>query len=317
MKAIEFTSRVGQKFLKSWICRTHKSAKARFSCEYKLLPSVPLYLGIRARKRSETPTVVGMDAAGVIEAIGEGTETDLTVGDNVMAFILPRGTHGGYAQRVAVSADAVARMPEGATFAEAATLSMNGLTARLALDMLNLPKGSTLAVTGAAGVMGGCAVQLAKADGLTVIADASEEDDDLVESLGADIVKLRGEEFAESVRKKFPKGVDGIIDAAAQTDEIIPAAKDGATIITIRGAKGERERGVTLRPISVADYDQQRSKMEQLRQQVEDGVLTLRVADVLPMTDAAEAHRRMEAGGVRGRIVIALGDHANETNTRD
>jgi NADPH:quinone reductase-like Zn-dependent oxidoreductase len=208
-------------------------------------------------------------------------------------------------------------MPEGATFAEAATLSMNGLTAHLALDTLNLPKGSTLAVTGAAGVMGGYAVQLAKADGLVVIADASEKDDDLVESLGADIVKLRGEGFAEAVRKKFPKGVDGIIDAAAQTEEIVPAAKDGATIITIRGAKGERERGVTLRPISVADYDQQRSKMEQLRQQVEDGVLTLRVADVLPMTDAAEAHRRMEAGGVRGRIVIALGDHANETSTRD
>src|SRR5699024_10195829 len=153
-------------------------------------------------------------------------------------------------------------------------LSMNGLTARLALDTLNLPKGSTLAVTGAAGVMGGYAAQLAKADGLTVIADASEEDDDLVESLDADIVKLRGQGFAEAVRQKFPKGVDGIIDGAAQTEVIVSAAKDGATIITIRGAKRERERGVTLRPISVPDYDQQRLKMEQLRQQVEDDVLT-------------------------------------------
>lgn len=276
----------------------------------------PVDLGIRARKRSENPTVVGMDAAGIIEAIDESADTDLTVGENVMALILPSGTHGGYAQRVAVSVESVARMPEGVSFAEAATLSMNGLTARLALDTLNLPTGSTIAVTGAAGIMGGYAVQLAKADGLTVIADASEADDDLVLSLGADIVKLRGEGFAGAVREKFPDGVDGIIDAAALVDEIVPAAKDGATIITIRGAEGERERGVTLQPISVASYDQQRPKMEQLRQQVEDGALTLRVADVLPMDQAPEAHRRMEAGGVRGRIVLELGELAYEKPSR-
>ena len=254
------------------------------------------------------PFVPGMDAAGVIEAIDEAADTDLTVGDNVMAFIVPNGTHGGYAQRVAVSADSVVRMPEGATYAEASTLPMNGLTARLALDTLNLPEGSTLAVTGAAGTLGGYVIQLAKAEGLTVIADASEDDDDLVQDLGADIVKLRGEGFAEAVRQKFPKGVDAIVDAAVQVDEIVPAAKDGATIITIRGDQGERERGVTLQPIWVRDYDGRKDKLEELRQHVENGVLTLRVADVLPMEQAAEAHRRMEAGGVRGRIVLELGD---------
>lgn len=254
------------------------------------------------------PFVVGMDAAGIIEAIDADADTDLTVGDQVMAFIVPDGTHGAYAQRVVVSVDSIARIPKGATFAEASTLPMNGLTARLALDRLNLPAGSTLAVTGSAGTLGGYVIQLAKADGLTVIADASEDDDDLVQSFGADIVKLRGKGFADAVRNKFPNGVDGIVDAAVQVDEIVPAAKDGATIITIRGDKGERERGVTLESIWVADYDQEQAKLDQLRQQVEDGVLTLRVADVLPMDKAAEAHRRMEAGGVRGRLVIELGD---------
>jgi len=252
--------------------------------------------------------VPGMDAAGVVEAIDEAADTDLTVGDKVMAFVVPKGTHGGYAQRIAVPADSVVRMPKDATFAEASTLSMNGLTALLALDTLDLPAGATLAVTGAAGTLGGYVVQLAKERGLTVIADASEDDDDLVEDLGADIVKLRGEGFAEAVRQKFPKGVDAVVDAAVQVDEIVPAAKDGATIITIRGTEGERERGVTLRPIWVTEYDQRKDKLEELRQHVENGVLTLRVADVLPMEQAAEAHRRMEAGGVRGRIVLELGD---------
>lgn len=196
-------------------------------------------------------------------------------------------------------------------------MTMKGLTARLALDTLDLPAGSTLAVTGAAGVMGAYAVQLAKADGLTVTADAPEQDDNLVQSLGADIVKLRGSAFAEAVRGKFPKGVDGVVDAAALTDDIVPAAKDGARIITIPSAKGERDRGVLLHPISVVDYDQQRPKMEQRREQVEYGTLTLRVAEILPMEQAAEAHRRTEAGGVRGRRVLALGELADKEALQD
>ena len=254
------------------------------------------------------PFVVGMDAAGVIEAIDETADTDLTVGDKVMAFLVPGGTHGAYAERIVVSVDSVTRIPKGATYAEASTLPMNGLTAQLALDTLDLPEGATLAVTGSAGTLGGYVIQLAKARGLTVIADASEADDDLVEGFGADIVKLRGPGFAEAVRKKFPDGVDAIVDAAVQLDEIVPAAKDGATVITIRGHRGERERGVTCKQIWVSKYDGRRDKLEELRQLAEDGVLTLRVADVLPMDQAVEAHRRLEAGGVRGRIVLEFGD---------
>src|SRR5690625_7489573 len=112
-----------------------------------------------------------MDAAGIIEAIDADADTDRTVGDQVMAFIIPDGTHGAYAQRVVVSVNSIARIPKGATFAEASTLPMNGLTARLALDTLNLPAGSTLPVAGTAGPPGRCALPLAKADGLTVLPD--------------------------------------------------------------------------------------------------------------------------------------------------
>ena len=261
-------------------------------------------VGMRDAAGAKPPYVVGMDAAGMIEAIGPDTDTDLEVADAVMAIVVPNGSHGAYAEKVAVPVESVARIPDGASLIEASTLPMNGLTARLALDKLNLPAGSTIAVTGAAGAFGGYSVQLAKADGHTVIADASEADEELVASLGADIVLPRGEGFAAAVREKFPDGVDGMIDGSVQLDEIVPAAKDGATIMTIRGDKGERDRGVNLWSIVVSKYAKNPEALDTLRQQAEDGVVTLRVAAALPMDQAPEAHRRLEAGGVRGRIVL-------------
>lgn len=128
--------------------------------------------GIAFVSDAEPPYVPGMDAAGVVEQIGEGLDTDLTVGDHVMAVVVVSGTHGAYAEHLVVPAESVVRVPAGATDIEAATLPMNGLTAHMALDLLELPAGATVAVTGTAGAVGGYAVQLAKADGLRVIADA-------------------------------------------------------------------------------------------------------------------------------------------------
>lgn len=257
-----------------------------------------------AGRGASSPTVPGMDAAGVVEALGPDTRTDLEVGDAVMAIIVPDGQHGAYSSLVALPAESVTRTPEGASVLEAATLPMNGLTARLALDTLDLGPGATIAVTGAAGALGGYCIQLAKADGLTVVADAAEADERLVEALGADHVIRRGPGFAAAVRERCPEGVDGIVDAAVQLEEIVPAAADGASIITIRGDEGERERGVTFVPIWVVDHHREHDKLDTLRRQVESGVLTLRVADGLPKEEAPEAHRRLEAGGVRGRLVL-------------
>src|SRR5580700_5732444 len=82
------------------------------------------------------PHVPGMDAAGVLEQIGGGVQTTLKVGDRVMAIVVPLGQRGAYAERVVVPAESVVPSPAGTTDAEAATLPMNGLTARLALDAL-------------------------------------------------------------------------------------------------------------------------------------------------------------------------------------
>lgn len=250
------------------------------------------------------PYVPGMEAAGVLDEIGEGVETALRVGDHVMAVVVPSGTHGAYSEQIVVPAEAVARVPAGASDAEASTLPMNGLTARLVLDSLALRPGATIAVTGAAGAVGGYVVQLAKADGLTVVADASEADEQLVEGLGADVVLRRGEEFPAKVRERFPDGVDGAADCALLGAVMASAVRDGGTVITVRGYSEPGERGVEFRPIWVREYFMATDKLDGLRRLAEEGAVTLRVAGTVPKEDAATAHRHLEAGGFRGRFVI-------------
>ncbi|HLH45544.1 MAG TPA: NADP-dependent oxidoreductase [Acidimicrobiales bacterium] len=262
--------------------------------------------GDRLTEGRRPPYVPGMEAAGVVDQVGEGV-TGVAVGDQVMAIVLPTGPHGGaYAEKVVVPARSVVAQPRGVGHAAAATLPMNGLTARMALDLLALQAGSTLAVTGAAGAVGGYTVQLAKAEGLRVVADASASDQDLVRSLGADIVVARGGDVAARIREVAPEGVEGLVDAAVLGARVLPAVRDGGSVACVRAFDGEPERGITIHQVLVARYATEREKLDSLRQQAEDGVLTLRVARTFPPEQAAEAHRQLEAGGTRGRLVLEL-----------
>jgi NADPH:quinone reductase len=252
------------------------------------------------------PHVPGMDAAGVLEQIGDGVETDLEVGERVMAIVVPFGRHGAYAERIVVPAASVVRSPAVASDAEAATIPMNGLTVRLALDELALEPGQTLAITGAAGAVGGFAVELGRAAGLRVVADAAPPDEALVRSLGADEVVIRGDTFARGVREIVPEGVDGLIDAAVMDAGAVPAVRDGGRVATLRGYVGGDggNRGITFLPVFVRNYATERAKLDELRNLTERGGLTLRVAQTLQAAHASEAHRLLEAGGVRGRLVL-------------
>jgi NADPH:quinone reductase len=251
------------------------------------------------------PYVPGWEAAGVVDQIGEGSRTDLRPGDHAMAIVIARGTHGAYAQQVAVPARSATRTPGGASDAEAATLPMNGLTARLALDLLSLRPGQTVAVTGAAGAVGGYAVQLAKADGLHVIADASPANHHLVQALGADIIVARGPAMPAQVRDALPAGADGMVNTIPLTTPAMRAVKDQGRIAAVRGGHQiSPERGIAIHRVFVPLYATEHDKLDTLRQQAENGQLTLRVARTLPARQAATAHQILEAGGTRGRLVL-------------
>lgn len=251
----------------------------------------------------EEPYVPGMDAAGVVDEVGPGAPW--RVGDRVIAVVVATAPHGGaYADELVVAAESVARMPAGADFPAAATLLMNALTARSALDLLGLRPGDTVAVTGAAGAVGGYTVQLAKADGLRVIADASEADERLIRELGADEVVRRGDDVAERVRAVAPGGVDGLVDAAILDERVLPAIRDGGALSVLRGWDGDPGRGITVSKVFVHSQVTNTAALDRLRHQAEDGTLTLRVARIFPAEQAAEAHRLFEAGGQRGRLVL-------------
>lgn len=251
------------------------------------------------------PFVPGMDAAGVIDQLGPGVDGRLAVGQRAVAMVLFTSAHGGaYAEQIVVPAASVVPAPEGVDFPAASTLLMNAMTARLALDALAVPPGGTVAVTGAAGAVGGYAVQLAKADGLTVIADAAPHDTDRVRGFGADHVVERGAGVAARMRALVPDGVPGLVDGSIQTTEIVPAIADGGTLAELRGWSGPAERGIRVCPVMVSDGITDTERLDTLRRQAEDGTLTLHVADVLPADEAAKAHRLLEAGGLRGRLVL-------------
>ncbi len=256
------------------------------------------------QKVNPPPYIPGMDAAGIIDQIGEDVKTDLKVGDSVMAMVVPNGDHGAYKENIVLDQNAVVKAPKNTTHIQASTLPMNSLTARLSLDLLDLSKGQVLAVTGSPGAYGGFVVQLAKADGLTVIADSNDSDKSLLESLGVDIIIPRGEGFAERIRQEFPDGVDGMADGALLNEAAIEAVKDGGSFTSVRGFKGEPQRNIDFTATWVTVYDCKKDKLETLCEQAESGVLTLRVADSVTMDNAAEAHKKLEAGGTRGRMVI-------------
>lgn len=251
----------------------------------------------------DAPWIPGMDAAGVVDEVGAGT--DWHVGDEVVALVVPMGPHGGaYAEQIVVPAASVVRLPKGTDMVAGSTLLMNGLTARVSLDALGLHAGQTLAVTGAAGSYGGYVVQLARAEGLRVVADAKPADEELVRGLGADEVVARSTEVAGRIRALVPDGVDGLADGAVLDAAVLPAVRDGGGLVTVRGWSGPSERGISVHPVLVTESALRTDLLDRLREQVEDGTLTLRVARTFPAAQAADAHRLLEAGGVRGRIVL-------------
>lgn len=272
----------------------------------------PTDIGLRAGTFAERyaglepPFIPGMELAGEIDAVGEGSGWSL--GERVIAIVLPaRALGGAQAEYVVVPALSVARAPAGASVEQAATLPMNGLTVRRALDMLALAPGATLAVTGSAGAVGGYAIELGKREGLTVIADAAPVDEALVRSLGADVVVPRGEAFsAAAIRAAFPDGVDAVIDAALLGPAILPAVRDEGRLIAVRPFAGESERGIDIALALVGDYATNQQALRELSRQAGAGELTLRVAGSYPAEEAAQAHRRLEAGGVRGRLLITF-----------
>jgi NADPH:quinone reductase len=251
-------------------------------------------------------TGIGWDFAGVVDAVGADV-TDRHPGDRVFgASIGVDRDLGAYAEYVVVGAGSIADAPGNVGAAEAATLPLTGLTALQALDLLDLEKGQTILVTGAAGGVGAVTARLAVLSGLRVVAMARPSDEEYVRGLGVEFfVPAVGDPTADlgpAVRELVPGGVAGAVDAAVVIGGAYDAVKDGGKFvpIVVHGDPAPA-RGITSTIMWAHDDAAQLAHLAAL---VESGQLVPRVADVLPFEKAAEAHERMAAGGVRGRLVL-------------
>ncbi|MER6224071.1 NADP-dependent oxidoreductase [Streptomyces sp900105755] len=236
---------------------------------------------------------LGWDVAGTVDAAGLATAW--SVGDQVVALdpgiVRPLGSHAEY---VVVEADAAATAPATVDAVHAATLPLNGLTAAQALDLLELTEGQSLLVTGAAGAVGGFAVQLAAHRGISVTALAREADEELVRSLGAAHFTA-GDAVAAA-------GFDAVLDAAVLGEPALEWVRDGGGYVGVRpGGEPAPVRGVRTAAVAVTADG---ARLAELAGLVDEGVLTLRVAEAFSLDDAAKAHARLAAGGVRGRLVV-------------
>jgi NADPH:quinone reductase-like Zn-dependent oxidoreductase len=270
----------------------------------------PTDIGLRQRgvEGLPPPWVPGMDAAGIVESVGDGVAR-LAAGDEVMAAISPRRPEGGaQAALVVVPAASVVRVPDGMTTEPAATLPMNGLTALHGLDLLGLVGGQTLAVTGGAGLLASYVIPIAKTRGLRVLADASPEDEALVRGFGADVVLPRGDGLVAALRREVPDGVNGVFDTALLRRDVFPAIREGGAIAVVRTWDGDDlERGIRIEKVLVAAVLDRTDWLDKVRELAMRGVLVPRVAGTYPPEMAADAQERTAAGGLRGRAVIVFG----------
>ncbi|MFF0573175.1 NADP-dependent oxidoreductase [Streptosporangium saharense] len=245
---------------------------------------------------------IGWDLAGVVEEVGAGV-TGFAPGDRVAGLSDRLDLSlGAYAERIVLDADALALIPDNVTAVQAATLPLNSLTADQALDLLDLSEGQTVLVTGAAGAVGGYAVELAVLRGLRVVAVAGQADEELVRGFGAEFFVPRGAELGSAVRKLVPGGVDGAVDAAVVGGAALTAVRNGGAFVAVldgvapRPLRGTRVSNVWIR----ADG----TRLAELAGLAGAGRLSLRIADTLPLEEAVQAHERLSKGGLRGRLVL-------------
>jgi NADPH2:quinone reductase len=259
---------------------------------------VALRAGLHPMARKlDPPYVPGWDLAGEVTAVGSEV-SGYAPGDRVVGMI-PFGRIGGrvgaYAQAAAVDPAWLAPLASGIDDPTAATLPLNALTARQALDLIGLPPESTLLVTGASGAVGGFAVQLAARDGYRVVAQASTDDEDWVGSLGATEVLPRSTDLATI------GPVDAVLDAVPLGPSSTACLRDGGTAVFTRPPGAEPQRDMRFETIFVqTDPEALRS----LAIDLAEGRLRTRLAEVLPLAQAARAHELNEAGGLRGKVVL-------------
>jgi NADPH:quinone reductase-like Zn-dependent oxidoreductase len=262
-----------------------------------------LYSGDMGRDPGNLPMPLGMEVAGVIAAVAPGTAGytgPLTVGDEVIVTNI----RGGYAQQVIADASDVGHKPASLSFAEAAGLLLVAGTAWHLLTTTAVGTGDTVLIHGAGGGVGLMAVQLSVARGAKVIATASPARHDQLRGYGAEPVAY-GEGLADRVR------AIGAVDAALDlvgTDEALDTSvelvADRGRIATIAGFGRAAELGIAALTGADGGQDIRDASRQEVIALAAAGKLEVTVDKEFPLEEAPEAHRYLQTGHARGKVVL-------------
>jgi NADPH2:quinone reductase len=258
------------------------------------------------------PLIPGFDFAGSVAALGRSASGRIAVGDPVVGLAAPLRTgRGSYATFVAADERSVVRAPAGVGLSAASTLLLNALTAQVALDALEVRPGALILVTGAAGAVGGYVAQMAHQAGYRVIALARPSDRQALASWGVDWIFDRGRESVSDVGAMFGSTIDAAVDAADLQDQLLPLIKPGGRIASLKGWMPQKP-SPDVRVVSIVGTDSATNTdlLASLVERAARQEIDLRVGATLPFTAASDAHRLVEHGGTRGRIVLDFSDHA-------
>lgn len=248
------------------------------------------------------PIIPGWDVAGVVEAVGPAVVTGLEVGDEVWGYVRRDDVQWGTAAELVPAPErTVSRKPASLSFEEAAAVPLAGLTAYQALtEALSVEEGERVLVHAAAGGVGQFAVQIALARGCEVVGTASPDNHDFLRELGVtEVVDYHRGPVSEQLSAPVEAvldlvGGDALADAPNQV-------KHPTRIASIIDAQKVHELGGTyvfVRP--------ERAHLDALADLADAGKLRVDLADVLPLEQIAEAHRRSEAGHTRGKIAVRI-----------
>jgi NADPH:quinone reductase-like Zn-dependent oxidoreductase len=239
------------------------------------------------------PAIPGLEAAGVVDEVGEGVQ-GIRPGDDVFGL-------GARTNAELAVLDHFTVKPAALNWPQAGGLAVAAETAVRVLDMIHLTAGQTLLIEGASGAVGSTAAQFARAAGVTVIGTASESNQDFLRSLGV-LPTTYGPGLPERVAALTPHGVDAVFDTSGRgsLEELIEIAGSPGHVVTIANYSAA-EHGVRVTSRTQAFH-----ALPEAARLAEEGKLIPAIDSEFPLAEAAQAHERSQGGHVRGKIVLLV-----------
>ena len=284
------------------------------AADYRMMRADPFLARLSGGLFAPKKKILGVDVAGIVEAIGPGVTT-LAVGDAVFGDTFLDGL-GGFAEYVCVREGVLAKKPERTSFEEAAAVPLASITALQAVrDRAKVSPGQSVLIQGAGGGVGMFLVQIAKAAGAAVTAVCGPSSVDVVRSLGADdVIDYTQEDFTtRTERYDAIFGVNGYHALGAYKAHL----KSGGTYVMIGGTNRQLFEALLLGSLYSVGGDKRfvvftiddslrAGDIEEVRALLAAGKLKPTIDRVFPLAQTADAMRYVEQGHVRGKVILKM-----------